>query len=111
MTGTSRLARAYGDHRVVGVRCTYAETLGGAMSREHTEELAAIKRGGNAEIRRKAELVARIEQVARGISAQKVLALLGLIEELVIDRLEDVPVAVVPAGARIAIREIVAHNA
>ncbi len=81
------------------------------MSREHTEELAAIKRGGNAEIRRKAELVGRIEQAAGGISAQKTLALLSLIEELVIDRREDVPVTVVPAGARIAIREIVAHNA
>lgn len=84
------------------------------MSREHTEELATIKRGGNAEIRRRAELVGRIERAAGKMSAQKTLAVLELIEELsdeYVAALHTAPVTVVPQGARISVREIAVDNA
>jgi hypothetical protein len=81
------------------------------VSREHTEQLAEIKRGGNAEIRRQAELVARIEQAAGKLSAGKTLALLSLVEELMDGGMSDAPVTIVPVGARISVREIAVDNA
>lgn len=84
------------------------------MSREHTEELAEIRRGGNAELRAQAELLARVERAAGRLSAEKTLALLALAEELLNEvrgELAETPVTIVPQGARISVREIAVDNA